>query len=145
MSSKIPLYELRSCGDCDLCCKHLPVKEYDSPAGEYCKHCDSGCTIHETRAQVCRDFECLWKLQPQIPEEYRPDRIGIFFEMPALTDVYIGHIERKTPQGWTMIQKILETNSLVVDKKIYLKEGDSPERVMRMLSESYEAHVKAGY
>lgn len=65
-----------TCGDCDICCKVFYIPELDSPKGEYCIHCDKGCTIHATRDQVCRDFECGYLANEWRPE-LRPDRCGV--------------------------------------------------------------------
>jgi hypothetical protein len=47
-----------------------------------CRHCDEGrgCRIYETRPEVCRGFYCEWRLNPQIPATWRPEKSGIFIE-----------------------------------------------------------------
>lgn len=47
-----------------------------------CQHCDvgSGCSIHEVRDQMCRDFECGW-LMGELDEDDRPDKVGFLIEL----------------------------------------------------------------
>jgi hypothetical protein len=68
----------RVCGDCTLCCRFYGVAEIGKPEGEWCQHCTpGGCGIHATRPQPCRNFECFWLMDPDFPEELRPDRCGV--------------------------------------------------------------------
>lgn len=66
----------RQCGDCQLCCKLLPVRPLAKPAGERCQHqkVGKGCTIYSTRPFVCRDWNCAWLSDPRTSELRRPDR-----------------------------------------------------------------------
>jgi hypothetical protein len=68
-----------SCGSCTVCCMALRVIELDKEAGTYCRHClpGKGCGIYETRFEICRTFQCGWRLIPQLGEEWRPDRSGV--------------------------------------------------------------------
>lgn len=74
----------RTCGSCVACCG---IMNFDAPgfrkeAGVMCSHCSgSGCTIHETRPVTCRTFFCLWRRVGSMPEEMRPDRIGVMFSI----------------------------------------------------------------
>lgn len=40
-----------------------------------------GCSIYETRPNVCRTWHCLWRRDAQMPDELRPDRSGIIFAL----------------------------------------------------------------
>jgi hypothetical protein len=73
----------RSCGGCNACCKVAAVPEIDKPAGQWCEHCaiGQGCRIYAERPQACRDFYCLWKVMPDFPEELRPDRCKVIWQM----------------------------------------------------------------
>ncbi|MFN8949294.1 MAG: YkgJ family cysteine cluster protein [Alphaproteobacteria bacterium] len=79
----------RTCGSCVACCG---IMNFDAPgfrkeAGVMCSHCSgSSCTIHATRPEPCRTFFCLWRRVGSMPDELRPDRIGVMFsieEIPA--------------------------------------------------------------
>lgn len=81
----------RQCGECQLCCELLAVKErgrlpssgepyaFNKPAGSRCPHqCASGCAIYDAEELPvsCRAFECEWLLG-QFRESDRPDRSGL--------------------------------------------------------------------
>lgn len=71
------------CGPCTLCCKLVGTHELSKPPNVWCQHCEIGvgCKIHETRPQGCRDFECLFYQNPQMPEELRPSNCKVVFEV----------------------------------------------------------------
>jgi len=71
---------MRECGECTLCCKLLEVHDIPSPIGVYCQHCDKGCTIHESRPQECRGYQCMWSQMDDVGMEMRPDQCGIIFD-----------------------------------------------------------------
>lgn len=78
----------RPCGGCTMCCK-LPAAPPSTqlpegkPAGVWCQHCDKGkgCRIYADRPQGCRDFMCLWKVMPDFPEELRPDKCKVMWQL----------------------------------------------------------------
>jgi hypothetical protein len=65
----------RICGDCSLCCKLAQVDELDKPAGVWCRHCApgrGGCTIYETRPNICRNWACSWIVDSRLGPEWYP-------------------------------------------------------------------------
>ena len=70
---------MRPCGDCRLCCKLFPVPVLEKPAGEWCRHsCAGGCAIHgQGQPEVCRQYDCYWRDHDDLPDNCRPDRIGV--------------------------------------------------------------------
>jgi len=88
----------RQCGSCTVCCKILPIhtEELRKTANLLCRHCDEGrgCRIYDKRPAVCRSFYCEWRLNPQIPATWRPDKTGIFIDRIARE-----HIE-EIPEGY---------------------------------------------
>lgn len=69
----------RACGDCQLCCKLLPVRSLGKGAGERCKHQrhHKGCAIYTKLHQIapeCRLWNCRWLLNDDAGELARPDR-----------------------------------------------------------------------
>lgn len=99
------------CGGCTECCESFYIDSkkalveneielitIDSPAGELCQHCDKnvGCTIHEDRPKICRDFMCAYAQQENAPIELRPDKCGIIFEKMDDT-LFIGTIKPNNP------------------------------------------------
>jgi hypothetical protein len=52
----------RECGECQLCCRLLPMKEVNKPAGVRCpfqRH-GVGCNIYPRRPLACRLWNCQW-------------------------------------------------------------------------------------
>lgn len=68
--------EGRSCGSCTLCCRLPEIDHFDKPANAWCSNCieGQGCSIYESRPEVCRDFLCLWMTQENLGEEWDPSR-----------------------------------------------------------------------
>lgn len=69
----------RQCGDCQLCCKLLPVKSLDKEAGHKCKHQrhHKGCAVYARLATVspeCRLWNCRWLTEDDTADLRRPDR-----------------------------------------------------------------------
>ena len=72
----------RQYGDCSMCCKILliTVPELSKPAGEWCKHCrpgKGGCSIYKTRPDICKGFACMWLVDPDFTEDWKPTRAKI--------------------------------------------------------------------
>jgi hypothetical protein len=87
----------RQCGDCQLCCKLLPMKngttfdhpesralfghpetipEFFKPAGERCPHQrhHKGCNVYAKRPLGCRIWNCRWLVNDDTAAMRRPDR-----------------------------------------------------------------------
>lgn len=67
----------RKCGDCQLCCKLLPVRELDKGANTRCAHqrVGKGCLIYAQRPPSCRLWSCLWYADAEAAGDMRrPDR-----------------------------------------------------------------------
>jgi len=81
------LLSSRQCGACTLCCRLLPIntEQFRKTANALCRHCNEGrgCRIYESRPGFCRGFYCEWRLNPQIPATWRPEKSGIFIERIA--------------------------------------------------------------
>lgn len=73
----------RPCYGCTMCCKLPAAPEIQKPSGVWCQHCDKGkgCRIYDTRPAGCRDFMCLWKVQPTFPEAERPDKAKVIWQL----------------------------------------------------------------
>src|SRR3954471_19848386 len=85
---------MRQCGDCQLCCKLLPVPPLRKRAGEKCKHqkFGKGCTVYHTRAMPpeCGLWNCRWLVGDDTADMPRPDRahyvIDIMPDFITVTD-----------------------------------------------------------
>lgn len=69
---------MRQCGDCQLCCKLLPVPPLQKKAGQRCKFqkFGKGCTVyHTTKMPVeCGVWNCRWLVNDDTDDLARPDR-----------------------------------------------------------------------
>ena len=93
----------RTCGDCSLCCKVMKVDEFDKPPGVWCRHCApgrGGCTIHESRPSVCRNYYCGWLMSASLGPEWQPSvcKMLINFETDQLR-VSV-HVDPGHPTAW---------------------------------------------
>ena len=69
----------RRCGDCQLCCKLLPVRSLGKGAGERCRHQrhGKGCTVYDALERIspeCRKWNCRWLVNDDTADLRRPDR-----------------------------------------------------------------------
>lgn len=90
----------RKCGDCQLCCKLVPVKSLGKAAGERCKHQSrsKGCKIYDRRPNCCRLWSCAWQAESDADamDLRRPDRTHYVIDcMPDFIEVQY-HYENKT-------------------------------------------------
>lgn len=70
---------MRECGDCQLCCRVMPIGEIGKPAGQRCGYqkFKVGCSVHGTLKQPmsCKLWKCWWLTDPTF-DLPRPDRAG---------------------------------------------------------------------
>ena len=100
VNTRMPLVQGRDCGSCTLCCTVLAIDtpEIQKPSRLTCRHCmGSGCAIYETRFPICRDYHCGWRMLPNLNEDWRPDRSGVFIEM----------VEHQGPMGRGALAAVL--------------------------------------
>lgn len=134
--------DYRDCGECDLCCKLLETHGVPSPIGTYCQYCDNGCTIHDTRPDECREYQCMWS---QMPEhfamlELRPDKCGVIFDRQGddvisaridegtmIKDLAMAQINNFNIQGFSVI--VFRGNN----HKIFLKDGHTEDYVRKII------------
>lgn len=95
----------RVCGDCQLCCKLVPVPTIDKPANTRCQHQrhGKGCLVYAGRPFACRTWACRWLADPGATGLPRPDRahyvIDVSWDFVTLT-----HTETGEPQHIPVIQ-----------------------------------------
>lgn len=66
----------RSCGDCQLCCKLVPVEEIGKPGNTRCRFQKSGkgCSIYEFKPDSCSHWSCAWLTGKDTENIKRPDK-----------------------------------------------------------------------
>lgn len=90
----------RDCGPCTICCRFFAVPETGKPTNQWCEHCtDQGCAVHATRPQSCRNFQCFWLLEPQMPEELRPDLCGVVVSFNEEHTSVVIHVDPDRPDA----------------------------------------------
>jgi hypothetical protein len=57
----------------------FPLPAIDKPADQWCRHLGpAGCTVHDFgQPEVCRQYACYWLEHEGLPEESRPDLVGM--------------------------------------------------------------------
>jgi len=88
----------RRCGDCQLCCKLLPVRAIGKKDGEHCRYqrAGKGCTVYsklESVAPECRVWNCRWLVDPSCAGLQRPDRSHY------VIDIMPDFIAQQRPEG----------------------------------------------
>jgi len=66
----------KTCGDCTLCCKVMAIEELAKPLSSWCRHCQPGrgCSIYSDRPAECRTFSCLWLINDQLDQRWKPSK-----------------------------------------------------------------------
>lgn len=80
---------MRKCGDCQLCCKLVPVAHnmpgnaLHKAAGERCPHQrrGKGCAIYTNRPVCCALWNCRWLINDDAGDLPRPDRCGYVIDV----------------------------------------------------------------
>jgi uncharacterized protein len=92
----------RSCGACTMCCKVLEIEHFEKPAGRLCMHCrpEHGCSAYADRPQVCRDYECLWLTERDIPIALNPNKLGALLMEDPDSDEYQAVCDPSRPMAW---------------------------------------------
>lgn len=93
--------EGKTCGGCGACCKLPAIRELSKPAHQTCSNyvTGQGCSIYEQRPGSCRAFECGYLQNPELNDDWRPDRAGFllyFAPGPRL----VVETDLETPDTW---------------------------------------------
>jgi hypothetical protein len=89
----------RECGDCQLCCKLLPVKGINKPALTRCQHQrhGKGCAVYHKPERgfprECGLWSCVWLVGADAATLRRPDRSHY------VIDVMPDYITNEEPDG----------------------------------------------
>jgi hypothetical protein len=126
-SVPLPVVAQRRCGDCTVCCTHLPipekvVAETAKPAGVPCPHLSlGGCGIYQNRPDVCSRFRCAWLSAEDWPETWRPEQSGLLCLREILPDGKPGSLVLESragallePQAKDILLALMRSCSVVV-------------------------------
>ena len=97
----------RECGDCQLCCRLLPVPPLNKGAGQRCKHqkFHKGCAVYHTdrMPMECGLWNCRWLVNDDADDLPRPDRAHYVIDlMPDYITIREG--EDGQPQNIQVVQ-----------------------------------------
>jgi hypothetical protein len=96
----------RECGTCSLCCKLLNVPEVGKKNHEWCPHCrpgKGGCSIYETRPDICRGYGCVWLVNLNFNDDWFPQKCGIVGDVYGYGDNVPQvrfFVDPETPDCW---------------------------------------------
>lgn len=99
-----PVVAGRDCGTCSMCCKlpGIPYIDPPKPPGQWCRHCrpGRGCSIWSMRPEGCIRFNCDWRKNARLGDEWRPDRCGFLLTRTSETSPYEILVEPAKPDAW---------------------------------------------
>jgi hypothetical protein len=76
---------MRQCGDCQLCCRLVPVPPLGKPAGQRCRHqkFGKGCGVYHTPKMPieCGVWNCRWLVGDDTADLPRPDRAHLVIDI----------------------------------------------------------------
>ena len=91
----------RACGTCTMCCKTMRVPELEKPIDKWCPHCikGQGCGIYEQRPNSCREFLCVYLLDGQLGEYWKPSHSRMVLSNTVETVLRV-LVDPDRPDAW---------------------------------------------
>ncbi len=85
-----------------MCCKVLSIKELEKPANKWCSHVGAcgGCSIYETRPDVCRGFVCNWLVNENLGEEWMPQKCKFVMHSSVSGLGFWINVDPSAPMAW---------------------------------------------
>ncbi len=124
----------RQCGTCMLCCKLPAIDELSKPENQWCKHAKpgKGCAIYGDRPQTCRAFLCEWITDPDLNDNWKPDRAKFFVRWMTSKQFMIS-VDPGFPNAWKASQyypplKLMATR--ITDQGGYVMVGIGARRIL---------------
>jgi hypothetical protein len=80
----------------------MAVETLQKPAGRACAHLGAagGCGIYPDRPQECRVFHCAWIRDPQLGEDWRPDRVNFLVRTDGDQRAIFIDVDPDHPEAW---------------------------------------------
>lgn len=93
---------IRHCDGCTMCCRVMGIAELDKPAGVWCPHAVVGrsCRIYEARPTECRTFNCLYLLDEELNERWKPSEAKFCIVRDAGKKRLIAYMDPHRPDAW---------------------------------------------
>lgn len=80
----------------------MNITSLSKPRQTWCMHCDIGvgCRIYSQRPTECAQFYCLYRVSPELGEEWRPADCGMVLNYePHIRRVNVS-VDGEAPQAW---------------------------------------------
>ena len=92
---------MKECRPCNWCCYFPAGIGLAKKINEWCKYVipGVGCSIYDIRPKCCH-FECVWKQDKYLTDEFRPDKCGVMFEISSDPNIITGLIDPNRPDAW---------------------------------------------
>ena len=145
---------MQGCDGCTLCCKLFEVKDLESSQNEYCRMCEPGvgCSIHSSRPDCCRIFQCCYSQMDKAGVELKPSKCGVVFEkiadnlilasldipIDSASSIVRSQVEHFRREGISvMLQQFdpFKTHCIMAD-------GATREEILGLLKEKYDDSAK---
>ena len=93
---------MKSCGDCNLCCKVVAVESIEKAAGKWCEHArpGAGCGIYGSHPEQCRGFICLWLEDPSMPDAWKPNKSKLVIRADGSEMAVAVDVDSAYPNAW---------------------------------------------
>jgi hypothetical protein len=82
----------------------MAIDELQKEAGEWCPNCKDahGCAIYGAHPPSCQQFVCEWLRNPDVPEDFRPNEIGVVLTTLMADDGahLIASCDAANPMAW---------------------------------------------
>jgi hypothetical protein len=81
----------------------LHVIELEKPANKWCKHCRpgyGGCTIHDTRPDICRGYFCGWMLSKNVSDDWYPLRSHMILSLSKINGIQTVTVTVDPKHAW---------------------------------------------
>jgi len=136
----------RACDGCTQCCTWLSGQAHGVEFGNgvSCSFLKgNGCGIYDTRPNVCRSFQCLWKTDLNLPEWLKPSLVNVILSTKVLGNFkYIEVVYAGTPDirifEWFKEQANLEHNFLIWHSKEAISNNADFKKFILAMNTTYE-------
>lgn len=121
---------MRKCGTCTKCCEgHLKatIKGNKMYPGKPCVFVEigKGCKDYETRPkEPCQNYNCYWKLQPEVPEHFKPEHSGVLMNWYEIDGMPYLDIEKAPKEPTVEILSWAIVHAKTYEMNMKWKEGN---------------------
>jgi len=78
----------------------MGVPPLEKKPHQECPHCANGCTIYESRPELCRKFLCGYLVDASIDETWKPNRCHFIMVQRRDQNCVIVQVDPNHPDAW---------------------------------------------